>query len=168
MRRLTTRAVRGLVRTLARRLAGRAAAVGLVVALVISAVGCRNDRVTTQQAVTGGRPALGVAAIDRYGCGTCHVIPGIRTARGKTGPPLSDFSDRAYIAGALPNRPEHLVRWIRDPQSVEPGTAMPNLGVSDADARHIASYLYTLGDGSGLGPSHLLPVEWLHALQGTQ
>jgi cytochrome c len=144
---------------------GRAAA-GLAVGLAITAAGCRNDRVTTQQVVPGGRPALGVAAINRYGCGTCHVIPGIRTARGKTGPPLSDFSDRAYIAGALPNRPEHLVRWIRDPHSVEPGTVMPNLGVSEADARHIASYLYTLGDGTGLGPPHLLPTEWLRALKG--
>jgi cytochrome c len=133
----------------------------LLVGLAIGAAGCRNDRATTQQVVPGGRPALGLAAIGRYGCGTCHVIPGVRTARGKTGPPLSDFSDRAYIAGALPNRPEHLVRWIRDPHSVEPGTAMPNLGVSEADARHIASYLYTLGDGAGLGPPHLLPSQWL-------
>jgi cytochrome c len=145
---------------------GPRAAAALAVGLAIGAAGCRNDHVTPQQVVPGGRPALGVAAINRYGCGACHVIPGVRTARGKTGPPLSDFGDRAYIAGALPNRPEHLVRWIRDPHSVEPGTVMPNLGVSDADARHIASYLYTLGDGTGLGPSHLLPIEWLRALGG--
>ena len=40
--------------------------------------------------------------------------------------------------------PENMIRWLIDPQAVEPGTAMPNLGMSEADARHIAAYLYTL------------------------
>ena len=54
------------------------------------------------------------------------------------------FARRAYIAGQLPNDPENLVRWIQDPQGVEPGTAMPNLGVTAAVARDMAAYLYTL------------------------
>ena len=44
----------------------------------------------------------------------------------------------------LRNSPANLVRWIRDPQGVVPGNAMPNMGVSDAEARDIAAYLYTL------------------------
>jgi cytochrome c len=60
------------------------------------------------------------------------------------GPPLTMFARRAYIAGQLSNEPNNLIRWIRDPQAVEPGTAMPNLGVAPAVARDMAAYLYTL------------------------
>ena len=105
----------------------------------------------TARAATGGDPDRGGAAIRRYGCGACHVIPGVAGARGEVGPSLEDFGRRAYIAGALVNAPDNLVLWIRSPQSVEPGTVMPNLGVSSEDARDIAAYLYALGGGR-LGP----------------
>ena len=38
-----------------------------------------------------------------------------------------------------------LERWITSPQSVEPTTDMPDMGVPQAAARDIATYLYTLG-----------------------
>jgi cytochrome c len=60
------------------------------------------------------------------------------------GPPLTMFARRAYIAGRLPNVPDNLIRWLQDPQGVEPGTAMPNLGVGPPVARDMAAYLYTL------------------------
>ena len=44
----------------------------------------------------------------------------------------------------LRNDPAALVRWIRYPQSVVPGNAMPNMGIGDQEARDIAAYLYTL------------------------
>jgi cytochrome c len=50
----------------------------------------------------------------------------------------------AQIAGEVPNWAHDLVRWISSPQSIEPGTAMPDLGVHAAEARDIAAYLYTL------------------------
>jgi cytochrome c1 len=68
-------------------------------------------------------------------------VPG---ANALVGPPLQGLAERAYIAGVLPNTPDNLVRWIMDPQGVNPRTVMPNLGVAAADARAIASYLYTL------------------------
>ncbi|HYE34087.1 c-type cytochrome [Methylocaldum sp.] len=94
--------------------------------------------------VTGGDPELGRAAISRYGCGSCHIIPGIQGANGLVGPPLSGIANRVYIAGVLTNTPENLMRWIQDPPSVDPLTAMPNTGVTEADARNLASFLYTL------------------------
>jgi cytochrome c1 len=60
------------------------------------------------------------------------------------GPPLNRFGSRSYIAGELANNGANLQRWIRDPRSVEPGTAMPNLGVTAVDAQDIAAYLFTL------------------------
>jgi cytochrome c1 len=72
------------------------------------------------------------------------MIPGIEGADGLVGPPLIHFGSRVYIAGEVTNTPEHLLAWIEAPQAIEPGTAMPNLGVSEAEARDIAAYLYTL------------------------
>lgn len=94
--------------------------------------------------VAGGDPGRGKLAISRYGCSACHTIPGVPGATGQVGPPLTQFSRRSIIAGQIANTPDGLVRWIRDPQAIEPGTAMPALGVTEGEARDIAAYLYTL------------------------
>ena len=72
------------------------------------------------------------------------MIPGIVGADKVSGPPLAGFASRLYIAGILPNTPQNLLRWIRDPQKIEPLTAMPKMEVSENDARDMAAYLYTL------------------------
>jgi cytochrome c2 len=113
-----------------------------VVAIGTLLCGCDGSAQLEARQLTGGDPRRGAARIESYGCGACHTIPGIQTARSNVGPPLSGFSGRTYIAGNLPNTGEHLVLWIRHPQQVNPGTAMPELGVSEADARDIAAYLY--------------------------
>ncbi|HYG80367.1 MAG TPA: c-type cytochrome [Pyrinomonadaceae bacterium] len=92
----------------------------------------------------GGVAARGPAAIQRYGCSTCHTVPGVSGANGLVGPPLSQVASRVYLAGRLQNTPDNMIRWIRDPQGVDEKTAMPNLGVTETDARDITSYLYTL------------------------
>jgi cytochrome c1 len=79
-----------------------------------------------------------------FGCSSCHAIPGIPQAKGMVGPPLDHFAGRAYIAGQIPNTAEGLIKWIMVPQSIEPGTAMPNLGITEQQARDMAAYLYTL------------------------
>lgn len=82
--------------------------------------------------------------IEQYGCGTCHTVPGVRTATGKLAPPLDRFARHVYIAGALPNEPDVLTRWIQHPQELVPATTMPDLGVSEQHARDMAAYLYSL------------------------
>ena len=94
--------------------------------------------------VAGGNPDRGKSGIVAYGCGACHTIPGVPGARGLLGPSLAQFAQRQRIAGEVPNTGDFLVRWISVPQAIKPGTAMPNLGVSEARARDIAAYLYTL------------------------
>jgi putative membrane protein len=93
--------------------------------------------------LTGGSPDHGATVIRNYGCGSCHTIPGIRGADALVGPPLAGIGGRSYIAGVLTNSPHNLTRWIQHPQEVDPLTAMPDLGVSESDARDIAAYLYT-------------------------
>jgi cytochrome c1 len=95
-------------------------------------------------ATTGGDAARGRLLLAQYQCGSCHQIPGVDGARGMTGPALDAFGRRSYVAGFLPNYPDALVRWIVDPPAVKPGTAMPAMGVSAEDARHMAAYLYQL------------------------
>jgi len=94
--------------------------------------------------VAGGDARRGAALIAEFGCAACHTVPGVTGARGTVGPPLTRFAARGYIAGMLRNTPPNLVRWIRDPQGVVPGNAMPNMGVTEAEARDMAAYLYTL------------------------
>jgi cytochrome c2 len=95
--------------------------------------------------VSGGEPEQGRDLIYAYGCGACHTIEGIRGARGTVGPPLVDFAERTLLAGILPNTPRHLVPWLVNPVALDPQTGMPAVGLTDAEARHIAAYLYTLG-----------------------
>ena len=112
--------------------------------------------------VAGGDARRGHAYVAQYGCGTCHVIPGVEGAEGLVGAPLTRFATRRYVAGALLNTPDNLVLWLLDPQAVEPGTTMPALGIPEPHARDIAAYLYTLGEESPVGPKALLPQRWLH------
>ena len=42
------------------------------------------------------------------------------------------------------NGPDDLKRWILNPPAVKPGTAMPNLGLTDDEATKIVAYLETL------------------------
>jgi cytochrome c2 len=94
-------------------------------------------------AATGGDPGRGESMFIQYGCGSCHSAQGVRTATGSVGPPLDGIATRVIIAGHLANNPGNMERWIRDPQQVSPGTAMPDLKIGEGDARDITAFLYT-------------------------
>jgi len=98
------------------------------------------------QDIQSGDADLGRTLILEYGCGACHDIPGIAEAKGRVGPSLHGLADRAYIGGVLPNMPGGLVRWIVDPTTHAPLTAMPDLGVTPNEAQDIAAYLYLVGE----------------------
>jgi cytochrome c1 len=113
----------------------------------LAAAGC--DRLDArvpeeEKIVAGGDPREGPATMRRYGCEACHTTPGVRGADSRVGPPLTGFARRRFIGGRVPNEPENLLLWIRNPQAVKPGNAMPNLGVTAQDAEDIAAYLYRL------------------------
>lgn len=122
----------------------RLAALCLLLLLLSVLSSCNGDAERAASEMTGGTPANGKVAISRYGCSTCHTIPGVNGANGMVGPPLAQVASRVYLAGRLQNTPDNMILWIQNPRGVDDKTAMPNLGVTDADARDIASYLYTL------------------------
>ena len=119
---------------------------GLLVLSAILFSGCGSDarRQQVADATSGGSAQRGAQKIVYYGCGSCHIIPGISGASGLAGPPLSGIANRLYIAGVLQNTPDNMVRWIENPKAVDEKTVMPNLGVTPGDAGDIAGYLYTL------------------------
>jgi cytochrome c1 len=114
----------------------------MLVAGALLLVGCHDGGEV--RAVPGGNAEAGKLAIHAYGCGSCHDVPGERGANGLAGPPLTRFARRSFIAGEAANTADNLIRWIQAPESIEPGTAMPNLGVTQGVARDMAAYLYTL------------------------
>jgi cytochrome c1 len=88
-----------------------------------------------------GDAARGRVALAQYGCRACHMIPGVTGSKVWVGRPLEEMARRPLIAGSLPNTQANLVRWIRDPQAIDPRTAMPVLGVSERDAIDMSAYL---------------------------
>jgi cytochrome c oxidase assembly factor CtaG/cytochrome c2 len=116
----------------------------LLCALAASACGGQSAVVREAETLTGGSVERGRSAIGKYGCAACHTIPGIADAQATVGPPLSNIAVRGYLGGHLPNSPANMMKWIQHPQQVDPKNVMPELGVTDQDARDITAYLYTL------------------------
>lgn len=115
----------------------------IMVAVASTMLSACKDEPQPRQ-VAGGDAKLGKRLIEQYQCGSCHDIPGVAAATSTVGPALQGFGRRSYIGGRIPNMPAPLIQWLADPPAMKPGTMMPNLGVSEADARHMAAYLYTL------------------------
>ncbi len=124
-------------------------------ALAIGVAGCGDaPEPPAYLQVAGGDPERGRSLIYQFGCGTCHIVEGVRGARGTVGPPLVDYAGRKLLAGILPNTPRNLVPWLIDPSAIDPQTGMPPVGLTETEARHIAAYLYTLGaSGAQVYPS---------------
>jgi cytochrome c1 len=91
-----------------------------------------------------GNAERGRTALYQHACNACHVIPGVVGSQVYVGPPLEAMGNRQFIAGKLLNNHDNMVRWLVHTQQVKPGTAMPQLGVSEQDAGDIAAYLATL------------------------
>lgn len=109
--------------------------------LTVLLSGCKREITEPPWQIARADAKRGPALFDKYGCGSCHTVPGVRNARGTVGPPLANFGQRVYIAGMLPNTPPNLIRWLRAPQTVIPGNAMPDMGVTEQDARDLAAFL---------------------------
>ena len=107
--------------------------------LAVLGAGCGQ----AESPALGGDVGQGKLLLRQYACTACHDIPGV-PGQGKVGPPLGGVAGRIYLAGVLPNTPEHMASFIRNPQQADPRTAMPDMGVTEAQARDMVAYLYTL------------------------
>jgi cytochrome c2 len=110
--------------------------------IIVLALTACEARLPERDALTGGNAKKGKELIARYGCGSCHAIRGVPGANATVAPSLVGIAKQVYLAGRLENQPENLEKWILDPRSVNPHTAMPSVGVDRTQARDIAAYLY--------------------------
>ena len=117
----------------------------------------RNDTLTARTAAAAD-PAAGRMLIINNGCGACHAIPGIPDADALAAPPLIGWSQRKLIAGAIPNTWENTVNWVMAPHTLQPDTAMPDVGLTRDEAEQVADFLFTLARDEGGIPGF---VQWL-------
>jgi cytochrome c oxidase subunit 2 len=74
-------------------------------------------------------------------CVTCHSIAGLMT-RGRVAPDLTHVGSRTTLAGGmLPNTPENMAKWLKDPQSVKKGVLMPDTGLETDQIEYLTAYL---------------------------
>jgi cytochrome c len=123
--------------------------VGAILVLAALAVGAgslwqmQHRSANIAVALTGGDIARAPDLIRRYGCAGCHIIPGIPGGDGRVGGPLKDIRQRVYVGGVITNSPDNMIKWIVSPQTLSPRSAMPATGISEAEARDVAAYLYS-------------------------
>ena len=91
-----------------------------------------------------GNPANGQNLFSAIGCMGCHV----KEQDPSLAPSPSTFKELTKLQG--PNligmgskvTPEWLFNWLKKPHEYMPSTRMPDLRLSDSDARDITAYLY--------------------------
>jgi cytochrome c1 len=115
-----------------------------------------------------GSAERGRDSVSRLGCLGCHQIQELEALKKGTtvlppAPPVEPANllpvfpgaGEVYVGGptfgpelsqvASKTNAEWLYRWLKDPKRYRPKTNMPNLRLSDQEARDIATYLMTLG-----------------------
>jgi len=103
-----------------------------------------NAGLATPPVPTGGPAFAGYSLFQGRQCASCHNVAGT-PASGQVAPDLSHVASRTTIAaGALPNTPADLDRWIADPQAVKPGSQMPKVPLTEAERAAVVAYLETL------------------------
>lgn len=122
------------------RCTGRVRAAIATLAGAVALAGC-GDALPTSSPAGDGNPRRGAAIFVEAGCGACHTRSDLDGATGRVAPPLDDFDQRRFVAGVLPNTHDDLTRWIHAPQSVAPGSGMPDPGISERDAADVAAFL---------------------------
>lgn len=113
---------------------------------IIGALGLSAGRACAAEAAFApiGDAKAGAALILPLGCGRCHTVPGVEGADGDVGPSLNGIGNRKILAGFVANTPENMQAWLKTPQTLVPGNAMPDMGIDDAQARDLTAFLYTL------------------------
>lgn len=118
----------------------------LILVLIVAGCGILTSSQDARVEEAGGNVARGEDLVRSHGCVACHSVPGMASVQDGYGPNLDGFANNRLIAGAVDNDPDTLIQFLMAPQSMVPGSAMPTLGLTEDEARDIASWLYTLDD----------------------
>ena len=74
----------------------------------------------------------------KYSCQGCHIVD-TKTDKGYIGPTLTQVGSRLTAAW--------IYQWMKNPQSLRPGTIEPNRAMSDEDARALTAFLISQKSG---------------------
>ncbi len=95
-------------------------------------------------ASSDSRMELARATFLSLSCISCHTVRGT-TATGTFGPDLSHLMSRTTLAsGAIPNTPDNLRAWVKDPQAIKPRNLMPNMQLNSRELDEVVAYLSSL------------------------
>ena len=88
--------------------------------------------------------AEGRRIFETTACINCHAVAGT-VANGRFGPDLTHLMSRDTIAsGVVPNTPEQLRQWVKNPDTFKPGSKMPAMQLNDHELDAVTAYLSTL------------------------
>jgi mono/diheme cytochrome c family protein len=98
--------------------------------------------------LSGASKEKGRKLVEERACGTCHELGG---APLPVKPAAADPRDVDRTISLAPDlrhardkwRPDALVKWLVDPKSLKSDAIMPAPGLSEAEARDVALYLFT-------------------------
>ena len=97
-----------------------------------------------QPAFVNDAVSQGQRIFETTACINCHTVSGT-VANGRFGPDLTHLMSRDTIAaGAAPNTPENLRLWIRNPNTIKPGSLMPAMELTEQELDALTAYLETL------------------------
>ena len=113
----------------------RAGAMILIAVLGVATAGCERREADTG---AGGELDRGRDAILKYGCTSCHSIPGVREGN-SVGPSLESYARRPLVAETLPNTPPHLIIEQNDDGPLD----------NTPEFRVPANHVFAMGDGLG-------------------
>ncbi|WP_437277443.1 cytochrome c [Sorangium sp. So ce375] len=125
-------------------------AIGPEQASDIAAYLTRERRERPAASLEGASAARGRELYEAKGCGTCHAFTG--TAGLTAVAPVKGMEKETRAAIALAPDLRHardrmetadLVAWVLDPGAIKPGTPMPQVPMSPAEARDIAAFIVT-------------------------
>jgi cytochrome c oxidase subunit 2 len=86
----------------------------------------------------------GFQAFTQNDCGSCHTLRGT-SARGNIGPDLTHLMTRKTLGAlTIPNTPNDLTAWVRDPQQFKPGNKMPALNIPRRQLTQLIAFVRSL------------------------
>ncbi len=104
----------------------------------------QGDQLSPARAPAAADAVSGERVFHDEACGNCHAITG-RGFNGRVAPDLTHIASRSTLgAGVTEDTPADLRAWLRDPQSIKPGSHMPDFDLTDAKVDALLAYLEEL------------------------
>jgi len=116
-------------------------------------VSSRTPFTMARGASAGGNAARGKEIVESVGCLACHAIGDETKVRALRGTSYDIAPELTRVGSKV--TPDWIYDWIRNPRHYNPTTKMPNLRLTDGEARDVTAYLSTMKDARTFGEKTL-------------